>query len=87
LWENTPLGIQRLSVLRHGFEPIAAKVGFDVRVARSVAFAPVVGADLNVFIWEGPANGVSREMSSDQVATFLFIGLEGRFDVGGVLYD
>jgi hypothetical protein len=87
LWENTPLGIQHLSVLRHGFEPISAKAGYDIRVSRDVAFAPVVGSDLSVFTWQGPANGVSREMSSSQVATFLYTGVEGRFDIGGRFYD
>jgi hypothetical protein len=85
LWENTPLGVQGLSVLRHGFELIVAKVGYDIRVTRNVAFAPVIGGDLNVFIWQGPANARSLQMASGQVATFFYAGLEGRFNIGGRL--
>jgi outer membrane protein OmpA-like peptidoglycan-associated protein len=87
LWENTPLGIQNLSVLRHGFEPIAAKVGYDVRVSPDVAIAPFVGGDVNTFIWQSANNGPSRTMSSAQVGTFIYGGLQGRFNVGGTRSD
>jgi peptidoglycan-associated lipoprotein len=87
LWENTPSGIQGLSVLRHGLQPIAAKVGYDIRVSRDLAFAPVIGSDVNVFLFEGRAGRATPAMSSGQVATFLYAGLEGRFTIGGTYYD
>jgi peptidoglycan-associated lipoprotein len=83
LWETNPSGAQGITVMRHGFELLAAKVGYDVRVSEDVAIAPVIGADLNVFVWEDPSNGSSRAMSNAQVGTFVYAGLQGRFDLGG----
>jgi outer membrane protein OmpA-like peptidoglycan-associated protein len=65
------------------FELLAAKVGYDVRVSEDVAIAPVLGADLNMFVWENPSNSSSGVMSTAQVGTFVYAGLQGRFDVGG----
>lgn len=87
LWENDPTGSPGLTVLRHGFELLAAKVGYDVRVSEDIALAPVVGADLNLFVWEDPSNGGNRALSSGQVGTFLYAGLQGRFDLGGTRRD
>jgi outer membrane protein OmpA-like peptidoglycan-associated protein len=83
LWENGPVGNPDQSIVRHGFEPIAAKVGYDMRVSPDVAIAPFVGGDVNVFLWEGQANVRNREISSGQVGTFIYGGLQGRFNVGG----
>jgi outer membrane protein OmpA-like peptidoglycan-associated protein len=83
LWENNPSGAQGITVMRHGFELLAGKVGYDVRVSEDVAIAPVIGADLNVFVWEDPSNGSTSAMSKAQVGTFVYAGLQGRFDLGG----
>lgn len=63
--------------MRHGFELASAKVGYDVRLTEDFAFAPIVGADLNLFLWEGPAATGSAEG-----ATFVYAGVQGRFDFG-----
>jgi len=84
LWENEPTGTPSgLSTLRHGFELLTLKLGYDVRVSEDVALAPVIGADLNLFVWEDPAVGNSQPLSTPQVATFVYAGLQGRFDMGG----
>ncbi len=83
LWENDPVGASGITVLRHGFELATLKVGYDVRVSEDVALAPVIGTDLSVFAWEAPSNGASTAMSTAQVATFVYAGLQGRFDLGG----
>jgi hypothetical protein len=56
-------------------------LGYDLRMASSVAIAPVIGGDLNVFIWE-TANGATTPLSRAQVGTFIFAGLQMRFDAG-----
>jgi peptidoglycan-associated lipoprotein len=74
-------------VLRHGFEPIAAKAGYDIRVTPDVAVAPFVGADLNVFVWQSLNNTSNTALHKAQLGTFLYAGLQGRFDIGGTRYD
>jgi outer membrane protein OmpA-like peptidoglycan-associated protein len=84
LWENDPTGAPAgLTVLRHGFELLTAKVGYDVRVSEDVALAPVIGADLNLFVWEDPSNGSNQALATAEVGTFVYAGLQGRFDLGG----
>jgi peptidoglycan-associated lipoprotein len=82
LWENGPTGAPNITVLRHGFEAATAKIGYDFRVGEDVALAPFVGADLNVFAWQ-EANSATVTMSKAQVATFLYGGVQARFDLGG----
>jgi outer membrane protein OmpA-like peptidoglycan-associated protein len=83
LWEYDPPGLQGQQVMRHGFDLLTAKVGYDVRVSEDVAIAPVVGADVSTFIYEQPSNGRDEAMSSAQTAVFFWAGLQGRFDIGG----
>lgn len=83
LWEYDPPGLQGQQVMRHGFDLVTAKVGYDVRVSEDVAIAPVVGADVNTFIYEMPSDGRNEAMSSAQTAVFFWAGLQGRFDIGG----
>jgi hypothetical protein len=80
LWSVNPPG--EPNALRHGFELAKATIGYDVRVSSDVALSPVVGADLNLFVWEDQ-NGANRTLASAQVGTFIFAGLQGRFDIGG----
>jgi hypothetical protein len=64
--------------LFHGFDLVNARVGYDIRVARNVAFAPVFGANLQTFVWQN-----SIPLSTVQWATFVYAGLQGRLDAGG----
>jgi len=43
----------------------------------------VLGADLNLFVWEDPANPPNHVMPSSEVATLVYAGLQGRFDIAG----
>lgn len=79
--ESDPAGAQGVTVARRGFELVAAKVGYDVRISEDVAIAPVVGADLDLFVWED--NGNTSQLSTAQVGSFVYGGLQGRFDLGG----
>jgi hypothetical protein len=82
LWQVNP-SIGGPSMLRHGFELATAQLGYDVRVSDDIALAPVIGADLNLFVWERPLAGSTVALSSAQLNTFIYAGLQGRFDVGG----
>ena len=79
IWDVNPPAT--VSTARQGLEIAKATLGYDVRVARNVAFSPVVGADLNLFLWQ-TQNRVVSPLSSGQIATFLFLGVQGRFDLG-----
>ena len=41
----------------------------------------MMGVDLNLFIWDR-VDGVTTALSSAQVGTFVFAGIQGRFDAG-----
>jgi hypothetical protein len=76
-----PLGNTLPTTLVHGFEIAALNLGYDLRVSEGVAIAPMLGVDLNMFIWAN-ANGSNTALSSAQVATFVFAGIQARFDAG-----
>jgi hypothetical protein len=72
------------NLLTHGFQLVKGSLGLDVRLNDSVAIGPMVGADLTLFLWqnpEGPAG--NREIDDPRVSTFVYAGLQGRFDIGG----
>lgn len=78
MWEtasNTP------TLLTHGFELAKLTAGFDVRLSQDIAVMPVVGADLNLFLWQNGGNAVA--IADPRLSTFVFAGAQGRFDIGG----
>jgi hypothetical protein len=72
---NEPIGA---NVTFSGFDLINARIGYDVRSSGAVAWAPLVGATLQTFVW---ANGGA--LSSVQWGTYIYAGLQARFDAGG----
>ncbi|SRR5579883_509870 len=80
LWQVDPPGAP--TTLLHGFELAKATIGYDIRVSREVALAPQVGGDVNLFVWR-EQNGTNTALSTAQWGTFVFAGLQGRFDAGG----
>lgn len=83
LWENDAGGVSGLDVVRHGFDLLTAKLGYDVRVSEDVALAPVLGADVTMFLWQDASSNGSHPMGVAQTGTFVYAGLQGRFDLGG----
>lgn len=79
LWSVNPPGAPTSTI--HGLEPVKATLGYDVRVTPDIALSPQIGGGLDLFIFQN-TNGVSRGVSP-QVATFVFAGVGGRFDLGG----
>jgi hypothetical protein len=66
----------------HGWEIAKLQVGVDFRIDRAIAVSPMVGIDLNTFFTESsPASGGWRNVSNPNVNTFLFAGMQGRFDI------
>lgn len=68
------------TALMHGFVLTTATVGYDFRSSPSFAIAPVVGADLDLWTWQ-VHNGTNIPLPTPQVGTYLFAGMQGRFDV------
>ena len=83
VWENDPTGAPGTTPLRHGFELGAAQVGYDIRLSEDVAISPVIGADATMFLWQDQSGANNQTFSQPQVASFVFGGLQGRFDIGG----
>jgi hypothetical protein len=79
LWSVDPPGAP--TTMFHGFEIAKLTVGYDIRLAGGVALAPVVGADVNVFVWETAA-GRTAALGPAQWGSFVFAGMQGRFDAG-----
>lgn len=77
LWEVGPNSAPSNTNMFHGFDLVTAKVGYDFRASPDVAVAPVIGADLQTFIWEN-----ANTLGSAQLGTFIYAGLQGRFDTG-----
>jgi hypothetical protein len=61
-----------------GWDIINARIGYDIRSSGNVAWAPFVGANVQTFIW---AN--TTPMSTAQWGTYIYAGLQARFDAGG----
>ena len=83
LWQANPTGPLGFSQpnttnVFHGFDALNARIGYDIRAAQNVALSPFVGANLQTFVWEN-----STTLNKAQLATFLYAGLQGRFDAGG----
>lgn len=79
-WETYPSPTP--AVLYHGFELGRLAIGADVRMSPEVAIGPMIGADLNVFLWTAQS-GNNVALATPQLSTFVFAGLQGRFDAGG----
>jgi len=79
---------EQTNVLRHGFQLAKIQLGFDVRVSRNVGIGPVIGADINTMLWRDENRGAGSVMMDTRgLSTFLFGGIQGRFDIGGERVD
>jgi hypothetical protein len=71
------------TTVTHGFEIAKVQVGLDLRPGESVAIAPVIGADLNMFMWQSGGGVETARLTDRGINTFVYAGVQGRFDVGG----
>jgi hypothetical protein len=77
-WQHADQGTTSLQ----GWEIAKLQVGADYRIDRAVAVGPLVGVDLSTFFTQStPSSNGFNNVSSPSVNTFLFAGLQGRFDI------
>jgi outer membrane protein W len=69
--------------LTHGFELARAAVGVDVRINKDIAIAPMIGGDVNMFLWRNAPGQSTQRIQNPKINAFLFAGVSGRFDLGG----
>ncbi|MDP9002830.1 MAG: autotransporter domain-containing protein, partial [Myxococcota bacterium] len=76
LWErhNVPASV----TVTNGLQMARLTLGLDLRASRGFAIAPVIGGDLNLFLSQG-----DQAIQDPRVSTFVYAGLQGRFDIGG----
>jgi hypothetical protein len=80
---DQPAG-ERNDTMIHGFQLGRVTAGVDVRVSDSVAIAPTVGGDVNLFLWRNEEGGVANDrIDRPRLNPTLFAGVTGRFDIGG----
>ncbi len=84
LWSVNPPAAPSTTLI--GFEAGRLTLGYDVRVSPGFAIAPQIGADVNLFVWQYAAGNYTT-LPSVAVATFIYAGLQGRFDMGGSTTD
>lgn len=85
LWDVDPFGAVGTTDLYHGITVATVKLGYDVRTSSDIAIAPVLGADLQTFIWKD-----ADRFGTPQWGSFIYAGVQGRFDMmarsrGGVV--
>jgi hypothetical protein len=71
------------NTLTHGIELGKLQVGIDLRPTDSVAIAPTVGADLDMFMWRNSSGARTADLTERALSGFVFAGVRGRFDMGG----
>jgi hypothetical protein len=67
------------NVLTHGFQLAKLSAGLDFRVDKDIALAPMIGADVNMFLWQDVTGNVA--LADPRVNTFVYAGLQARFDM------
>jgi hypothetical protein len=80
IWQRNPTGTP--DFFTHGLEIGRVNLGLDFRASKDVALGPVIGADLDMFMWQ-TVNSATTPLQSPRLSTFVFLGLQGRFDLGG----
>lgn len=65
-----------------GVEWAKLQIGVDYRIDQAVAISPVVGADLTTFFTQStPTSNGFTNITNPTVNTFVFAGVQGRFDI------
>lgn len=80
-WDHP--GGKLADTLSHGFQLARAAVGLDVRLSKSIAIAPTIGGDVNMFLWRNMKGEPTETIRNPKVNAYLFAGVSGRFDLGG----
>lgn len=78
LWETAEAAGN--NVVSRGVQLARLRLGADVRLSQTIALAPFVGADANVFWWQDTAT--SAAIADPRPSTFVAAGIQGRLDFG-----
>ena len=78
LWEDASVGP---TVVTYGFQLARVRAGLDFRAGEAVAIGPVIGVDVTMFAFQDSGD-LSAVINDRRLSTFVFAGLQGRFDVG-----
>jgi hypothetical protein len=68
----------------YGWDIVRASVGVEYRLTPSNSIGPMLGATITTFGARGDANA-PEEIQDREPSTFVFVGMQGRFDIGGKL--
>ncbi len=71
------------NLFTHGFQLARVALGLDLRASQDIALAPLIGADLDVFVWQRPDGGSNATLTDPRLSTYVYAGVQGRFDLGG----
>jgi hypothetical protein len=82
MWTNPSA---ETTTTRHGLQIARLQIGVDFRFSQTVAIAPVIGADVSMFLTQDVPGvpGGFNNISSPDANYFFFGGLAARFDVMG----
>lgn len=81
-WRGYWVSADQGTTALHGIQLAKLQVGLDYRLSQGVAISPVIGADLSTFLTEStPQTNAYQNISNPNVNTFVFAGLQGRFDI------
>jgi hypothetical protein len=81
-WRGYWISSNQGDASRHGLQLAKLRLGADYRLSQGVAISPVIGADMSLFLTEETSGASSwTSISSPNVNTFVFAGVQGRFDV------
>jgi hypothetical protein len=93
-WVGVGTGYRRVTVspegglvsgYASGLELLKLRAGFDVRVNNSISIGPMIGADLDDFVWTRPMGIATTSPIADRrLSTFIYAGIGARFDVTGM---
>jgi hypothetical protein len=80
-WRGYWLNDTQGTTSTHGWEIAKLEVGLDYRLDRAIALGPVVGGDVTTFFTQSTPGTSYASISSPQASTFIFAGVQGRFDI------
>jgi hypothetical protein len=69
------------NLVTHGLQLARVRAGIDFRPEDMVSVGPMIGADATYFLFQDLPN-VQTNIPHPRVSTFIFAGVQGRFDVG-----
>jgi hypothetical protein len=67
----------------YGVDIARVRVGVDYRLGPSTRIGPMLGATMTSFVTQDTAGSDPVDIDKPGLSTFVFAGMQGRFDIGG----